>query len=213
MIKRILVVIIMLGSFNVSAQYDDWSTGEIYLKDGTTLKGLVRFPYIQKDMLFSGKEKLRYKTERNKPSKKIAAKDIDKVLLNITYSKKVKGKRIKKEREAIFISISRNKKNSKFGFAELVIDGSVKLVRRAVFNSSGQRMETLTESLFVRDDDMAIPFNYAELKSFKKRAKAYFEDCPELVYKIENETFKRKDLVEIAVFYNSNCNKLKQPLQ
>jgi hypothetical protein len=191
MIKRILIVIILLGSFNVSAQYDDWNTGEIYLKDGTTLKGLVRFPYIQKDMPFSGKEKLRYKTERNKPSKKIAAKDIDKVLLS----------------EAIFISISRNKKNSKFGFAELVIDGAVKLVKRAVFNSSGQRMETLTESLFVIDNDMAIAFNYAELKSFKKRAKAYFEDCPELVYKIENETFKRNDLVKIAAFYNSSCNK------
>jgi hypothetical protein len=79
------------------------------------------------------------------------------------------------------------------------------LVRRAVFNKSGHRMENLTETLFVKGDDMAIPFNYVELKSFKKRAKAYFEDCPELVYKIENETFKRKDLVKIAAFYNSNC--------
>lgn len=204
--RYIVIFIVMFTSIFAHAQYDDWSTGEIYLKDGTVLNGLVRFPYIQKDMPFSGKEKLRYKTERNKPSKKISAKDIDKVLLTISYSKKVKGKRVKKERQSIFISISRNKKNSKFGFAELVVDGPVKLVRRAVFNSSGQRMETLTESLFVRADEMAIPFNYAELKSFKKRAIAYFEDCPELILKIENDVFRKKDLVEIAEFYNSNCH-------
>ncbi|MEH6538142.1 MAG: hypothetical protein V7719_17205 [Psychroserpens sp.] len=206
MTRSLIILILMFSSIIASAQYDDWSAGEVYLKDGKVLMGLVRFPYVENNMPFSGKERLRYKTERNKPSKKIKAKDVDKVLLKVVYSEKVKGKRIKKERDAIFIAISRNKKNTKFGFAELVVDGPLKLVRRAVSNNSGNRMELITESLFVKDEGMAIPFNYAEIKSFKKRAKAYFEDCPVLVSKIDNDQFNRKNLIEIAQFYNANCS-------
>jgi len=41
---------------------------------------------------------------------------------------------------------------------------------------------------------------------FIKDMRQYFSDCESLVQKIEDKTFKRKDLKEIAEYYNNNCN-------
>ena len=42
-------------------------------------------------------------------------------------------------------------------------------------------------------------------KNFKKGASEYFKDCPELVKKIENKEFKRRDIEEVVNFYNREC--------
>ena len=118
---------------------------------------------------------------------------------------KLKGRRLK--RQAVYIPIikSINKKKTKFGFAELVIDGEVKLVKRTVSNTNYGSV--FKESLLIRDNDMAIIFNYAELKSFKKRASEYFSDCPSLVSKVESKKYTRKDLEGLVNHYNDNCAK------
>lgn len=45
-------------------------------------------------------------------------------------------------------------------------------------------------------------------KSFKKSASEYFNDCPDLVQKIKDYTFTKKDITEIVMFYNESCNSL-----
>lgn len=42
-------------------------------------------------------------------------------------------------------------------------------------------------------------------KNFKKTASEYFKDCPELVKKIEDKTFKKDDIEEVVRFYNAHC--------
>lgn len=42
-------------------------------------------------------------------------------------------------------------------------------------------------------------------KNFKDAASAYFSDCPELVEKIKNKEYKKRDLVEIVEYYNNEC--------
>ena len=42
--------------------------------------------------------------------------------------------------------------------------------------------------------------------NFKKAASDYFSDCLVLKQKIEAKEFKKRDLVEIVNFYNSQCN-------
>jgi len=197
----------MFASFCANAQYENWTEAEIYLKDGKVLQGRVILPYVQKGMSLAGKEKVRFKIDPKKVSKKISAKDIAKMLLKINYSEKVKGKRIKKQRDATFIVISKNKKNTKFGFAELIVDGKVKLVKRVVAGNSNNQYGSTVESLFIKNNEMAVPFNYIGIKSFKKSAKNYFSDCSSLVSKIDNKEFNRKNLREIAEYYNANCNK------
>ena len=44
-------------------------------------------------------------------------------------------------------------------------------------------------------------------KNFKKSASRYFKDCPELVKKIKDNTFKKTDIEEVVQFYNSICGK------
>ncbi|MFI1772535.1 hypothetical protein [Thalassobellus citreus] len=43
-------------------------------------------------------------------------------------------------------------------------------------------------------------------KNFKQAASDYFKDCPLLVKKIQNRTFKKKDLRAIVEFYNNECH-------
>lgn len=49
-----------------------------------------------------------------------------------------------------------------------------------------------------------IPYTHLSRK-FKKSAKAYFQDCPSLVEKIQSKEYKREDVIEMVDFYNSEC--------
>jgi hypothetical protein len=44
-------------------------------------------------------------------------------------------------------------------------------------------------------------------KNFKKAASKYFEDCPELVDKIQTKEYRKRDLRSIIEFYNTHCKK------
>ncbi|WMI69999.1 hypothetical protein [Mangrovimonas sp. YM274] len=59
------------------------------------------------------------------------------------------------------------------------------------------------ETLYTR----GLPFS----KSFKRSMKNYFNDCPELLEKVENEEFTKKNISEILSFYN--CNYLQSCIQ
>lgn len=199
--KLMLSSLFVLLSLVVNAQYQDWGTGKVYKKDGTVLEGLVRFYYFDDGVMVSN-EKMRYKTERNKPSKKIAAKDVDSITFKTSYTKKIKGKRVKKTKNVTFISIPKNKKKTKFGYAELVVDGEVKLLKRSYVDS--RTTQAKNQFLFLRKGDF-VRMLYS-IKSFRKEAIKYFSDCPALCAKLENKTFKRKDVVKIVTFYNNNCS-------
>ena len=216
--NTLLLVSLVFLSFNIQAQYKDWTKAKIYLKDGSTLKGNARLTMLESKVRsavfgskgensfnLSSKEYLRYINFeiKQRKSTKFTPEEVEKVVFDLDY--KLKGRRLK--RQAVYIPIikSINKKKTKFGFAELVIDGEVKLVKRTVSNTNYGSV--FKESLLIRDNDMAIIFNYAELKSFKKRASEYFSDCPSLVSKVESKKYTRKDLEGLVNHYNDNCAK------
>ena len=87
----------------------------------------------------------------------------------------------------------------------MIVDGNVKLVKRTVSNSN--RMSVFKESLLIRESEEAVFFNYVELKSFKKRASEYFSDCKDLIFRIEEGKYSRKNLNELVNYYNDNCAK------
>lgn len=47
--------------------------------------------------------------------------------------------------------------------------------------------------------------------SFKNKMKAFFYDCPYLVKKIEDNTYKRKHITEMIEDYTKNCVKAEKP--
>lgn len=206
--KNILLLFVIFSSIQFShAQYDSWSKAEVYFIDGTVKAGEAKLPIGGAGGPFYANDKLRFRIADRKPVKLMEAKKIEKVILKVSYTEKVNGKRIKKNREATIVTINKNKKKTKKGFAELIVDGKVKLLKRKVNYTSNNRISLITESLLVRNDEVPIPFNYAELKSFRKRAMEFFSDCSSLVSKIENKIFKREELIAIVNYYNDNCAK------
>ena len=208
--KKILAILFLIfTAFFAQAQYKDWTDAEIHLKDGAILIGKARLIMIDANLAYSfgSKEYLRYINFKIKQRKSIkySPEEIEKIVFNLDY--KLKGRRVKRQATYILIIISKNKKKIKYGFAELHIDGAVKLVKRTVSNSSNNRGSIYKESLLVRNNEEAIVFNYVELKSFKKRASEYFSNCPSLVLKIEDKKYTRNDLEGLVNYYNDNCAK------
>ena len=55
------------------------------------------------------------------------------------------------------------------------------------------------------DDVVHLGSNALFSKNFTNGIKAYFNDCIELINKVEQREFKNKDIQEIVEFYNNNC--------
>lgn len=201
--KFLIVIILCMTQFSFSQYNKDWEPAEIYLKDGKVKKGVARITMLDKVTPFGQKEELRFTEGKKKPIEEIKTKNVDSIIFNLSY--KTKGKIM--NRYAKFIVINKNNKKTKLGFAELIIDGKIKLLKRTVSSGNYPHINIVEETLLQRDDDVPVEFNYAELTSFKKRAMEFFNDCPSLLNKIENKVYTKKDLETIVNFYNDNCAK------
>ncbi|MFI2742755.1 hypothetical protein ACG2LH_08450 [Zhouia sp. PK063] len=195
------------------AQYD-WTKGELILKSGDTLKGLIKLPMVSKNMIaFNGKEKVKFKKNRRSGTEKLDENEVDLVIFKnsdteIAYFK--------------YIPISKRKK----GLFKIITSGKVSLYARkvsvahstvsyntginsGVMNSGVWTYWTYAFSNFNefyvlrKNEIIASPMITVRIsRSFKKRATAYFSDCPELVSKLENKTYVANDIKEVVDEYN-----------
>lgn len=200
----LLLLFVSFWQLGFSQYNEDWEPAEVYLKDGSILKGTARLSDPSK-----GKESLRFTEGRKKPTVTIKVKDVDSVVFELHYRTRSNGRKSDKTRKARFVTFYKNKKKTKQGFAELVVDGEVKLLKRVIAYSRNGSFSTtydmIEESLLVRADD--IPEEFHKYTGFKKRAIEYFKDCPSLVNRIENKTLEKKDLEAVVRYYNDNCAK------
>jgi hypothetical protein len=89
-----------------------------------------------------------------------------------------------------------------------LIDGPVKMFEHRQTNTSGggpnmPMNTTQTISYFLKKGDG--PLVQPRVLGFKKEMAEYFADCPSLVASIQEIEFRRRDLDEIVMFYNSRC--------
>ncbi|WP_142786368.1 hypothetical protein [Changchengzhania lutea] len=42
-------------------------------------------------------------------------------------------------------------------------------------------------------------------RHFKKNVNEFFKDCPEIIRKVKENEFRRREMVSIVDFYNENC--------
>jgi len=206
----------------VFAQYG-WTKAEVTLKSGTILKGEASLGMMSNGINI-GKEKLKFRTNKKSKTKKYLPKEIKQAIFTITYKEKVGRKKIEKTRVEKYIPIFFNKKQTKLGFVELMVDGDLRLVGRTVAVQSGGWnygagapgaapvylpgfMGSHNQVMFLKDGEKPKIFNQVSLtKSFRKRAMDYFKVCPKLKNKIDNKELVKEDLKEIVKFYNSSCN-------
>ena len=96
---------------------------------------------------------------------------------------------------------------TKYIFLQLEIDGKLRVFKYFFVTHNSSRMELGMDnySLFW---DHIFQKGDGELKRFRNTNKEigeYLSDCPELVEKIESDFFKKRDVLSIVEYYNSNC--------
>ncbi|MEO1033126.1 MAG: hypothetical protein AAFX55_17110 [Bacteroidota bacterium] len=234
--KNSYLIIALLCAINCSFAQYGMTKASIYFKSGEVKSGFASIPMENGDLspinpLGKPNEKVRYKATKKSKRKKFEARLIDSIVFTVTYTERIDKKRVKKTRDAKYIPVFLDKKKKKQGFAELIVDGKVKLVGRTVsytdktmihhgtsVDAGGTTitcppeysclMQEHNDLLVVREGHKAIKINQLSLsKAFKQRASEFFSDCSSLVSKIENKEFKKKDLIAIVEYYNSNCAK------
>ena len=225
-LKHYLVLLFFcLAISPVFAQYG-WTKAEVTLKNGTVLKGEASLGMMSNGINLA-KEKLKFRKSKKAKGKKskYLPKEIEQVIFTVTYKEKVGRKKVEKTRTETYIPVFLNKKQSKLGFVELLVDGELRLVGRTVAVQSGGGwnhstgapgtapvyvpgyMGSHNQVMFLKAGEKPKIFNQVSLtKSFRKRAMDYFKDCPKLKNKIDKKEFEKEDLQTIVKFYNSSCN-------
>lgn len=139
--KFAVTFIICLFSTIIYAQYNYYTPAVIFLKTGEVLTGIARLSMsrnstehpdekntISFQIRIGNKEYLRFVKGKERRSSNFSPKEINKVIFDLQYKEK---KKIVK-RKATFIPIYKNLDMTKMGFAELVIDGKIKMVKKKI---------------------------------------------------------------------------------
>jgi hypothetical protein len=222
--KLIFASLFLVFCVNFSFSQYEWTNAEVYLKDGEILTGEAKIPMMGAGMNLS-KEVLKYRTIEKTEKAKYQPKDIDSVIFTIQYKIKEKGKKIKKIRKETYTPVYLNKKKSRLGFAEILIDGDLRLAGRKVIINSGGNSSNITietngtsidnfdymgnhnQMMLLKDGEKPeIFYRDTSTKYFKKRTIKYFKDCIALKAKINNDVFKKENLRDIVMYYNLSCN-------
>lgn len=184
---------ILFATFTMSIISNAQATKQkatIYFKDGTELSCYAR---ISGDFI-------RYSEEKQGVELKGNFKEISKLQIRMN------------DQLLVFIYKTEKGKTQPRLF-ELIVEGDVCLYRisdvyekKIGFHSNKNVLKHKTSSTkyFLEcKEDAALVFRFKN--DFMEKAKEYFLDCPLLVEKIANESFRQKDLLEIVLFYNENC--------
>ena len=79
MTKNIILIISIL-SFSLSYGQYNWTPGKVILKNGDTLKGLLKIPMTSGSLLSFSKNKLEYKKDKKGKRNKFDNTQVDKIL-------------------------------------------------------------------------------------------------------------------------------------
>lgn len=224
--KKISITFLLITfCLNFSFAQYDWTNAKLYLKNSEVLSGEVKIPVMGAGMNL-GKETLKYRIDKKDKVSDFKPEEIDSILFRIEYNKKVDNKKVIETRLQTFVPVFLNKKKSRLGFVEILVDGKLRLVGKTVIDNFGGNSSNITigvngghiyQNDYMRGHNQVMLLKEGEKpevfyrdtssKFFRKRAMKYFKDCISLEIKIENKFFKKEDIQDVARFYNLNCAK------
>ena len=203
-LKNILIIITILCFSSVHAQYE-WTPAKVILKNGTSFRGLVKFPMHSGGLVSIGNTKFKYKKSRKSNIINYGADALDTVIFGDEQFAIVQYQ---------YVSIKKNKSV----LMELVTSGIVNLYTRTVSQYSNtfmgnQNFPTSTTIdynaqyyLKRKEENVATliagPNSFA---SFNYKAKKYFSDCEKIIGYLENELYDLNNLTELVDDYNLLC--------
>lgn len=178
-----------------------WYKGDLVLHNGDTLHGWLKFESASKGMagLGSKTNKVFYKKTKKGKKKKYKKEDFS----SFTVTKN--DKKIEK-----YATVYTSKK--RIQLLKILVEGKVTIYETISYGHTGPGNNGYSyqyTNMYIKRQHEKIASNefFANVfKSFKKTAKKYFSDCPELVRKIENNDFKKTSLIGMVKYYNAKCN-------
>jgi hypothetical protein len=202
--KNLLIILIFTCSLSYG-QYD-WTPGKVILKNGQTLKGLLKIPRVTIGLLSIPKSKLEYKKNKKGKKKKFDKTQVDKVYFgtsnpNVGYYE--------------YVPIS----NKRMALFKLIRNGKVKLYMRTIkvgVNTGFQNQKKVKkrkEYYIIRKNEKKATrvlrdwdgLSIGNLESFKNYMKKYFSDCSNIVTYIKNDLYEDFDIAQIVDDYNLLC--------
>ena len=216
---KILILFSLISMFGYG-QYS-WSTATIYLKNNKVLKGQA---IINQGGGFRmlPKETLKFKKKKKEKAVKIESEKVDSIVFTLSYTEKIKKKKVKKERTAIFVTKYVEEKKKRLHFLEVLIDGELQLLGRTYGGGGGMSfgpgMTTPTSVGNIPNAPIVRFYNGHNLQYLSKNDKMaehvfstksianYFKDCSGLAKKIKEEKLDDENLESIIDYYLVNCN-------
>jgi hypothetical protein len=183
--KKLILAIIFLSSINIYSQ----KYATLYFRNGDSLKVI--------SSINSGNKRITYK--ETKDAKRIT----------VDYKKIIKAVQHYDSFDRTFVF------KIKDGYQNPVIlerfySGRVYLYKMDFNRQVNNGYFDVIEYYVCKDDtDVVTTFNASGIfieNGFRKKSREFFKDCPELVKKINDKTWKMKDIPEIVRFYNTDCN-------
>lgn len=192
-----------LAALYISISAFGQSRMKITLTDGTVKSGVYKIKdqtlgYAQKTKVISKKTKEKYKLN-----------DIESLMIytetdSIPY-------------EVIRVKKYLNSKNQELKLGQVCFKGNrieVFYVSEYVYQGGAVTPITTMSSYhetYFKKKNSAIAYNMGYLygagqRGIKKRVRDYFTDCPELIQKVENNEIHKKETLQIALFYEKNCD-------
>ncbi len=186
---------------------------DIYYKDGKSFSGYGR---LLKN------NKVKFKRTKETKSLKVSFKLLDSVVIHTENGdflfKEVKVEKVKKP---IVLEVLVTGKANLYGNTTLIMHRTFTQNGNTNFTSSTKKVGyDKTQNIFgfnsTRTTDFLLqmpgdkepkflPLTNPLSSNFKKTTSEIFNDCPDLLAKIQSEEFKKKDMVEVVIFYNEHC--------
>ncbi len=175
----------------------------LYLKDRKTIKGLAKI----------SNEKVKFRTSKKskkewydyKTLKGLKIKDFGVNVYHEFYYKNIDS--------SATIKLLELRKKGKISIYTLPSGDYGTSNVSVMFGLVGVGVNTLVTSnsinniFLCENNSNTVVYFSNKKKLFKKETSEYFKDCPTLTNKINNNEFKRKQLIKIIDFYNHKCQK------
>ena len=205
MIKNILTILIIISLSSVHAQYDEWTPAKVILKNGTSFRGLVKFPKHSGGLISIGSTDFKYKKKRKSKTQKLGHETVEEVVFGDEEFTTLHYK---------YVPIKPNK----YVLLEQIINGKASLFSRTVLKFQrtfvGDPNSVPTGSYYDDTQYYLIRKNEKSAKliagpnsfgTFISKAKKYFSDCEKIVDYLEHELYDLNNLTELVDDYNLLC--------
>jgi sRNA-binding regulator protein Hfq len=199
-----LIVLAFLFINSISS-YSQQKKAILYLKNGSNLQGFAK--------INSYDDEIKFKTDKNSKALVYKAADVEKIFLeekneNIEY----RYKSINEDKSRPYLLVLRIEgKLSLYEYYKSLPGIDNKSAHQKNSAIGNTKTYSIPYYFVTKNNEEQAVFlgsggGIGGQKKFMKRTERFVSDCPELVKKIKQKEFQRKDIIKIIIYYNDNCS-------